>query len=733
MLKTKNLDDLKKVKVEHRGASYYVLQTCVIRVFKISLIDIQNSNLIDANSRLSDLFSDASPRLAFRFIYTSKEMKKSQNVGLREGLLRYSKVRDQDVYLVCEFDTTIWDLVRGFSKGTLKDFEEALNLDLLGQLFKVEDAKIEDLPDKVVQYKKSSVQGPIITRDDEKFGVMKLKNLSTNFIHPSSFGYYKNSLGLNFTVVTTIRPYSKSRSEMELRRLSKKRDAERDLTGAKKKVDTERALTDITLEGQSLCELDMTIFTQPELEFGGHLTHMGQIKSEFSRVGEFCIERFSAVGAYFSACIGNKPSMKLQEITNKVTPYLPVYSSSDYITEPQEESLDLVLQRRDYSLSYFDYFDKRFKSHNYLIIGQTGSGKSVLTGLLIENLTAKDNTSVQILDVGSSHTNTVKALGGKVRTFSLSKPSGINPFKYVTDQHITIEDRASILSAFVTNLVLEIGEKDLSRDLKGKIEKEIILFIESYGEYCKELTINDFLDNTNEFERKDLLRRYAKGGLYQNIFMPIENSTGDDNSLEYFDFEEIFQATDTSFSKAGMSALITCFNYSVLTDKSKKKVLFIDECPIFIEENYEFLASSAANIRKFGGSLCIIAQTVEQLCPEGKLKLLSQLKNKFLYTVDGKKDEYIERLQIDDHVFNEVRNLSSKHKIFSEVLFTNGEVTKTYILKFTPDEYYKFTTDDNDKKRIAQISSIKDGLNKEQILRMYSMIEVENGLSVRVQ
>ena len=78
-----------------------------------------------------------------------------------------------------------------------------------------------------------------------------------------------------------------------------------------------------------------------------------------------------------------------------------------------------------------------------MIIGQTGSGKSVLTGLLIENLTAKDNTSVQILDVGSSHTNTVKALGGKVRTFSLSKPSGINPFKYVTDQHITIEDQGA--------------------------------------------------------------------------------------------------------------------------------------------------------------------------------------------------------------------------------------------------------------------------------------------------
>jgi type IV secretory pathway VirB4 component len=728
MLGTKTIEDLNESRIEYRGASYYVHQTSIIRLFRISFIDLENSNLNEVNQKISSLFSDSSSKMTFRFIYSSKTLRSSKSVGLREEFSKFNKTRDQEIFLVCEFDTTLWDLLRGFNKRVLADFEESLNLDLLNQIFTVKDSKIEDIPNKLSEFRTTSHQGPVISRDEEQFGIIKLKNLSSGYIHASNFGYLKNALGFDFTVVTTIRPFSKSRSEIELRRLSKKRDAEGDLTGVKKKVDTERALTDITLEGQSLCEIDMTIFIGSERASDALIPKLSRVKARLDVMGEFCIEKHSVVGAYYSSCLGQTPSMRLQEITNKVTAYLPVFSESDQLTPVREESLDLVLQRKDYSLSYYDYFNKSFKSHNYLVIGQTGSGKSVLTGLLIDNITAKGDMSVQILDVGSSHTNTVKALGGKVRTFSLSKPSGINPFKFVNYQNISVEDRASILSSFISNLVLENGEDDLSRTLKAKIEKAVISFVNKFGETHIELTINDFLSSSNEFERKDLLKRYAKGGMYQNIFMPIKNEENlSKTHLEYFDFEEIFQATDTSFSKAGMSALITCFNYSVLTDKTKKKILFIDECPVFIKENYEFLASSAANIRKFGGSLCILAQTTEQLCPDGKLKLLSQLKNKFLYTVDGRREEYIERLHIDDHIYDKVKNLSSKHKIFSEVLFTNGEITKTYILKFTPDEYYKFTTDDNDKKRIEHLRSVEKGITKDQALRFYSLLEKEEG------
>ena len=171
MLGTKSIKELNETRTEYRGASYYILQTSVVRVFKISLIDLENSNLIHVNQNLSSLISDSSSKLSFRFIYSSKSMKGTKVVGLREEFSKYNKTREQEVFLVCEFDTTFWDFIRGFNKRVLADFEEAMNLDLLNQVFTVSDASVEDLPEKLTEFKTTSHTGPVVFRDDEQFGV----------------------------------------------------------------------------------------------------------------------------------------------------------------------------------------------------------------------------------------------------------------------------------------------------------------------------------------------------------------------------------------------------------------------------------------------------------------------------------------------------------------------------------------------------------------------------------
>lgn len=726
-----NFEDIINSGIKYNNAYYYVFKSCLVRCFEISLIDLENSDLIDINAKLSSLFAGSDPGIRYRFIYDTRQVPKGAVVGLREGFTKHNMVRQQSIYLVCEYETSVLDFIKGFKERTIKTFEDKLNIDLLNQIFIVRNCELTDLPKRISDFKYSAHYSSIVNREDEQFGVLKLKNLTTNYIHPASFGYYKNAFGFDATVVTTIVPYSKARSEVELRRLSKRRDAESDLTGIKKKADTEKALTDITLEGQSLCELDVTILCGSKKDYSQHISALSRIKGTIDRIGEFSIEKHTALGAYYSCCVGQTPSMGLQEITDKVSAYLPIFSESDPITNINKESKGLVLQRRDYSLSYFYYFQKVVKSNNYCIIGEKGSGKSVLSGLLLTNTSKKDNYFVTILDVGSSHIHTVSSLGGKITRFSLSEPSGMNPFKLVTSTLIPREDRVELLCALIKNLVLEVGEKELSNTLSFDIENAVITFINEHENSNKEITIDDFIDSTGDFPRKKLIMRFGKNGKYKNLFKSDPNDGNRTYNLEYFDFKEVMQATGSTFSSAGMSALIFHFSYLVLTEKLSKKILIIDEVPTFIEHSYNYLCTIAAQIRKYGGSICIIAQSHKQLCPNGKKNLLSHFKHKFLFSADGDIEDFTETLGVDPYIYEKVKSLNSEMKVFSEVLYTNGKQTKTYILTLTPEEYYRLTTDDNDKTRIAQLKASVSGLTHEQAIRFYSLLEEENGKNMR--
>ncbi len=706
---------------------YYFSKTSVFKVFELEHLDSENFNEQGLNKNLTRLFSE--PSLSFDFISDCKPIKSNPVIGTRGNYTEFVPVNTHRLFLVIKKELSIKNIFRINPKKCIKSFDKLIDLDLLKSEFKAKLVTTDELPSQIQSYCLLSFHNPVINTGDENMTIFKLKDLSTKPIFTEIWSILKGSLGSNFTVVTTVKPLSKHSSETHLRRLSRKRDAERDLTGAKKKLDTEQVLSDVTLGGNNLCEIDCVVYFKSNLDTARHTFRSSKLVRDLSYLAEFTLETWGAKSVLMNSTLSSLKNLYIKELSNKISPYIPLITQGD-ATARELDNKSLFLQRRDNSLSRFDYFNIENKSHNYLIIGQTGTGKSVLTGLILDNLSKNQNCTVQVLDVGSSHVNTINQLGGVISSFTLSEPSGLNPFYIVNNgSNVSVEEITSILSDFICNLILEIDEKVLNRELQSIIETEVKKFVLDNRSSTVELTINDFLNLSEKFPRKKLLERYGSKGLYKNAFMPKEGEIS--TNLQYFDFKEIFQAQDPSFSKAAMSALITCFNYLVLTDKERKKVLIIDECPVFIKENYNFLCNIASNIRKYGGSICIIAQTTDQVCLHKDTRLISQLKNKLLYTVDGKRDEYIERLNIDSEVYEKIKSLRSEQKISNEVLYTNGEISKIYRVSLTPEEYYKLSSDDDDKKKIRSFQNSELNLSKQEAIDLLEWLERKKGIRER--
>ena len=529
--------------------------------------------------------------------------------------------------------------------------------------------------------------------------------------------------GYELTVTISKTPADKS--ETKLRRKITKDKMNGDAIAVEKVAATEEALRAISLYGNSLFEIEWLISLDRDNE-ASLRSDLSEIKSKFSKFGDGSIETFGAYRSFVATLHGSNQHVTFKEISPTVMYYLPITCFGESSGIQYSNKRTLLIHRDDLSVHQFDLFQPSFNAFNMVISGTTGSGKSVFGNALSRSLLNDPSIHMIKVDVGGSYKRECALYGGKEISFNLNEPSGVDPFLLVNTEN-NKNDSASILVEFLCNLALEEGERFVLKDMRSHYEEAVKEFIgKSPG-----APFNQFIETYPELPRIRLLKRWGKGGIFENVLIS-RVSDNIDNRYVYYNFESVQNAADSDYTSGVMAAVIAKVNIEMIRlstkesrDQKKRLVFFCDETKFFIEKNASFFLLTTANFRKFGHSIILVLQDLSTfvLNKNGQedLGLLINSPIKVFYPKCASEAFLRSTMNLTERELDVILKPPPPSIVkvnYRDFILQDDRGTRKLRLSVTPEEYFSMTSSRDEVDRINQIEAALPKLKTEDIIKL---------------
>jgi type IV secretory pathway VirB4 component len=547
----------------------------------------------------------------------------------------------------------------------------------------------------------------------ESIGVIRLIKQSSEEVTFSSLSSALEKID-NFEISVSFRRLPESHAKLILEKRLKQLKSQTDVTSKVQSDETEESLKNQFSKGTQLVEFEFFVVLKRSSQ-SQLLKDMAQATTELNKFSEFKIETFGVAESYVATHPASNQHVTLLESNETIPAFMPLFQKSDSKNNLQIRSLSLL--RENNSLSHFDLFSSEFNCFNSLIVGTSGKGKSVLTGLLTRALLHDPNVQIIKVDVGGSHSKECELFGGTEFKMKLDEPSGINPF-LVLHSKASDSEKTGILSKFLSVLILENGEHQFSKEIRSQIEEAIQNYILSSP---PSPDLNHFYESAKDFPCRNLLKRWVQGGIYETSFKTTHKEKLCNTRLQYYNFSQVFQASDPEFAQAGIAAVLAQFNIDSITTNGKRLVLICDETPFFIKTCFDFFKFSTANVRKYGHAVVLISQLSTDFVVNNDYGIIENSPQRFLFSIDGKAKEYQERFNLTENHIETIQDLRSIPKEFSEVFLQTGVTGKKLRIKITPEEYWALTTSQPDQLKIQKLRQAIPELSLEEALRCLSI------------
>ncbi|MEM4476373.1 MAG: DUF87 domain-containing protein [Desulfurococcaceae archaeon] len=236
---------------------------------------------------------------------------------------------------------------------------------------------------------------------------------------------------------------------------------------------------------------------------------------------------------------------------------------------------------------------------NYIIVGVTGSGKSMAAKVYLKRLRELSKSIVYVgVDPESEYTKVAGLIGAQAVEIREGRELGLDPLKLVREKALELGQVADIL----------IDVYDIPSHLHGVLRRELF-------------TRSDLVDGIVEFASsvKDSdLSKYLQGAtvppdnlVYEGYPKPLAGSV-------VFGLRNV----RSKRLKILISALISSYAYNRLLTKAQKSVFFIDEAWLFMETPsiVSLFEGIARRGRKHGVAFIYVSQRAEDLArtPQGR-------------------------------------------------------------------------------------------------------------------
>lgn len=326
-------------------------------------------------------------------------------------------------------------------------------------------------------------------------------------------------------------------------------------------------------------------------------------------------------------------------------------------------------------------------NYNVNVIGQSGSGKSVLLQDMVSNFLAND-TKVFVLDIGRSYEKLCNLCGGDFIEFKMDSQICLNPFDRVTLN--SSEAQGDFLSLILPILSKMVAPKRGTTDIEDSILARVLQ--DTWTLKKNKTTITDIAQRLQE-EGTDIARdlatmlfQYSDQGSYGRFFNGKSN-VDFKNRLTVIEFEDLRERRDL------LSVIMQMLSAQIMTqvfsgNRQQRFVILFDEAWFALELFPALLASLARTIRKYWGSLILGTQSVNDFYVNETAK--SILENSgWLFMLKQKKESIdllkeSKRMALDDCQLQLIKSLNVVPGKYSECLISSsgGYVVGRLILDF---------------------------------------------------
>lgn len=351
-------------------------------------------------------------------------------------------------------------------------------------------------------------------------------------------------------------------------------------------------------------------------------------------------------------------------------------------------------------------------NYNVNVIGQSGSGKSVLLQDMVANFLSND-TKVFVLDIGRSYEKLCNLCDGDFVEFKMDSKICLNPFDRA---HLnSSETQGDFLSLLLPILAKMVAPKRGTTDIEDSILARVLQEIWSIKKNKTTITdiANKLQDEGNEVSNNlaTMLFQYSDKGSYGRFFNGKSN-VDFNNRLTVIEFEDLRERRDL------LSVVMQMLSAQIMTqvfsgNRQQRFVILFDEAWFALELFPGLLASLARTIRKYWGSLILGTQSVNDFYVNDTAK--SILENSgWLFMLKQKKESVdllmeSKRMAFDDNQINLIKSLSVVPGKYSECLISSsgGYVVGRLIL----DPYSKILYSTSPIEFAAVQKLVKTGLS----------------------
>lgn len=333
-------------------------------------------------------------------------------------------------------------------------------------------------------------------------------------------------------------------------------------------------------------------------------------------------------------------------ITNSISNMFPFFNTTNF----QDDAIFLGTSGMNFPYMYKPWNEKRNNNH-YQIIGQSGSGKSVLTKLILIGDIVLNDSKIIILDMHNEYTKLINSFDGK--NIDVSKEA-LNPIK-ILDYENFDDSQANKIARFFKSFLMESFEKEL---LIGNTMKNIsiisnelksfLLFKKTQIKKGKEYILEDFLNHLKKNKSKIEIKDYEY--ILEYFIFGILSEFNNKETLNFknkaiaFQLNGLSQDVNDPYRKSILKILLfRILDYlKKYRNKDEKILLHIEEASDFFRDEYLLyeIAPWFKDLRKFNVKLGLSHQNItdlingESINPE-MAKVFSNIPTKFIGTLDN--------------------------------------------------------------------------------------------------
>ncbi|RYZ72940.1 MAG: hypothetical protein EOP05_10490, partial [Proteobacteria bacterium] len=597
------LPNLEKVEANN---GYYIFSTSdqVVGLgVHLTACDVEAADEEVYVEKLSGVFRQLNPSLRLRLMSKSQTKRGELSVFPRSEAFERLDYREQS--LICVIEKSTASAFSGLLIPGLKlkrKEENAVDL-LLDAARSLRDLGFKTTPLSEAETLKLFVDdnsdwtadiGSVET-GSKSIGVIRLVKPSSRQVTPTTLSNILKEIGHDIEIRVCLERLSNSSAELFLQRRLKQVSRESKV-GEMQGESLEDTLVSTSLSGESLLNYEFLIVMEKH-DKGSLRKALAEVVSQLKPLGDFAIETIGCAPSLICSYPGSRLHVPVLEQEKTLPCFIPAFRIGEVSSFKGEEKRAVTFQREDQSLIHIDLLDPKHQNQNAVIIGTSGKGKSVAHGVLTHSLLHDESVSVLKVDVGGSHSRECAMLGGVEYKLRIDQPSGLNPFALLSQSSDGSEFERSVLGQFLEVLILEEGEKRLSKTMRAELDQALEKYLSVKH---KSSSLDQFVRSAGKsLPRKALFDRWVGTGLYQNAFKDLPEADDEDEvkmrgemrragssssgaascgfsteeepaptreryvtptALRYFNFSEVFQASDPDFSTAAMAAVLAIFN-----------------------------------------------------------------------------------------------------------------------------------------------------------------------------